>query len=119
MSVVDVMLGDGPVTLISAYGYWERPSSPKQRPWIYADASAHRILSDISALIDAPDRHRIAVAGDFNILYGHGELGSAYWKARYDSVFARFANLGLTLVGPQAPDGGRQADPWPTEFTAR
>jgi Endonuclease/Exonuclease/phosphatase family len=116
ISAVDVMLSDGPLTLISAYGNWETPCSKKVRPGNYADASAHRIISDISALIDAPDRHRIVVAGDFNILNGYGENGSKYWNGRYDSVFSRLASLGLKFIGPQAPEGGRQADPWPAEL---
>ena len=28
-------------------------------------------------------------AGDLNILYGYGENGSAYWAARYATVFDR------------------------------
>jgi endonuclease/exonuclease/phosphatase family metal-dependent hydrolase len=51
-----------------------------------------------------------------NILHGYGEYGSRYWKGRYDTVFDRMAALGLKFVGPQAPEGGRQADPWPKEL---
>ena len=29
-------------------------------------------------------------AGDLNILYGYGENGSAYWAARYATVFGCF-----------------------------
>jgi hypothetical protein len=45
-----------------------------------------------------------------------GEHGSPYWKARYDTVFARMEALGLRLVGPWAPGGGSQAMPWPAEL---
>jgi len=55
------------------------------------------------------------VAGDLNILYGYGENGSAYWAARYASVFSRMSALGLAFVGPQAP-AGRLAQPWPDEL---
>ena len=54
-------------------------------------------------------------AGDLNILHGHGEHGSKYWAARYETVFARMEALGLPFVGPQAPHG-RQADPWLDEL---
>jgi endonuclease/exonuclease/phosphatase family metal-dependent hydrolase len=59
--------------------------------------------------------HRILAAGDLNILYGYGEEGSAYWSARYATVFERMKAMGLPFVGPQAPNG-RCADPWPAEL---
>lgn len=114
LTALDVRLSDGTVTLISAYAFWETLCSGKQRP-IYADASAHRIISDISALIDSRD-HRIVVAGDFNIFHGYGDGGSEYWKARYATVFSRFAALGFEFLGPQAGDGQRQAAPRPSEL---
>jgi exonuclease III len=117
LTAVDVELRDGPVTLISAYAFWERPCGAKNRP-IYADASAHRIISDISGFLETHLKHRIIVAGDFNIFHGHGDRGSRYWKERYASVFTRFELLGLTFIGPQFPDGGRQADPWPSTLPA-
>ena len=70
--------------------------------------------SDISPLI-ANRRHKILVAGDFNILRGYGEHGSPYWGGRYETVFTRMEALGLSFVGPEAPNG-RQADPWPDEL---
>jgi len=105
----------GAFTVASIYAPWERPHSSTQSRWIYADSSAHRVISDLSALIGRPTGHRILVAGDLNILYGYGENGSAYWAARYASVFSRMSALGLAFVGPQAPDG-RRADPWPDEL---
>ena len=80
-----------------------------------AAASTHRCVSDLSALIGREDGHRILVAGDWNILHGQGEGGSTYWATRYGTVFTRMAALGLSFVGPQAPQG-RQADPWPDEL---
>jgi hypothetical protein len=53
---------------------------------MHADASTHRIISDISSLIDSERNHRILLADDFNILYGYGDNGSDYWKARYESA---------------------------------
>lgn len=52
----------------------------------------------------------------FNVLYGYGEGGSQYWKACYDTVFSRMEALGLPLVGPYAPEGGRLPDPWSSEL---
>ena len=114
LTALDVHLPDGDITLISAYGFWESPYS-KKGGWNYADASAHRIISDLSALIDS-ERHRILVAGDFNMYYGYGDRGSDYWKARYATVFSRFDALGFAFLGPQASDGQRQAAPRPPEL---
>lgn len=102
-------------TLISMYAAWERPHSSTESSWIYADASAHRLVSDISVLVGHERGHRVLAAGDLNILYGHGEHGNRYWAARYQSIFDRFAQIGLPFVGPQFPNG-RQADPWPNEL---
>jgi endonuclease/exonuclease/phosphatase family metal-dependent hydrolase len=84
---------------------------------IYADASARRLLSDISGLVTGRRGERLLVAGDFNILLGYGEHGDAYFAARYQSVFYRAAAMGLRLLGPRAPHG-RQAAPWPAELSA-
>lgn len=104
------------VTVASLYGAWERPWAAASRQWIYADASVHRLVSDLSALISRQKDHKLIAAGDLNILYGYGEEGSQYWAARYETVFARFAALGLSFAGPQAPEGGHQAHPWPKEL---
>lgn len=102
-------------TVLSLYGAWERPAS-ESRSWIYADASVHRVISDLSALLTSERKHKIIAAGDLNILHGHGEGGSPYWRDRYGSVFGRMEALGLPFVGPQAPGGGGQALPWPAEL---
>jgi endonuclease/exonuclease/phosphatase family metal-dependent hydrolase len=96
-------------TAVSVYAAWETAGKT-----IFADGSAHRILSDLSVLMGRRD-HRLIVAGDWNLLRGYGEVGNAYWKARYDTVFERADALGLRFVGPQHPNG-RQADPWPDEL---
>ncbi len=101
------------ITIVSLYSTWE---TPLQGSWIYADASAHRLISDLSVLIGTQKNHKIIAAGDLNILYGYGEYGSSYWKRRYDTVFDRFSALGLRFIGPQAPEGGVQASPWPAEL---
>ncbi len=99
----------------SMYSAWERPLNELNSRRIYADASAHRILSDLSVLIGRQTTHRIIAAGDLNILRGYGEHGSTYWAERYNSFFERANSLGLEYIGPMAPQG-RQADPWPEEL---
>src|SRR4051795_6389271 len=94
------------------YAAWE---TARTGGTIYADASAHRLLSDLSALISTRRNHRIVAAGDLNILRGYGEYGDSYWKSRYATVFDRAEAMGMRYVGPQAPNG-RQAEPWPDEL---
>jgi hypothetical protein len=111
ITAADVLDGDQLLfTAVSVYAPWERTAQDV----LYADASAHRILSDLSALMASP-HHRILVAGDWNILFGCGEHGDLYFRDRYETVFARAEALGLRFVGPLFPDG-RQADPWPDEL---
>ena len=100
-----------PITVVSAYAAWERPGSTKDGGWIYADASAHRIISDLSALIGRQEGHRIVVSGDWNILHGYGEHGSTYWGRRYQTVFDRMESIGLRFIGPQQPNGQAAEDP--------
>ena len=104
------------IFIVSMYAHWVKPILQTKPNWIFADASAHRLISDLSGLIGSQKGHKIIAAGDLNILYGYGEYGSLYWKQRYETVFERFKALGLCFIGPQAPEGGRQADPWPDEL---
>jgi exonuclease III len=99
-------------TAVSVYAPWEYAFQGKD---IWADGSAHRILSDLSVLLWA-DRPCVLVAGDWNILRGYGEHRSPTMAKRYQTVFDRAQALGLQFVGPEAPDGGRQAEPWPAEL---
>ena len=103
------------IVAASMYALWERPHRTTSSGWIYADASAHRLISDLSLLIGRQVGHRILAAGDLNILHGYGEHKSPYWASRYATIFSRIQALGLSFVGPQAPDG-RQPDPWPSEL---
>jgi hypothetical protein len=105
-----------PIIFVSMYAVWERPNATTKRSWIYADASVHRLISDLSAFVSNQTGHRIIAAGDLNILHGYGEHGSKYWASRYDTVFERMDALGLSFVGPQASADSRQADPWPDEL---
>lgn len=112
VTVADIVR-DGKVlfTVASVYGGWQTDFGGAE---IYSDASAHGILSDVSALMTNP-QHRLIVSGDWNMLHGYGDHGDDYSRDRYQSVFDRAAALRLALVGPQSPNG-RQANPWPDEL---
>lgn len=103
------------IVVISIYAVWEKHHYSTGSSSIYADASVHRLISDLSVFIGQQTGHRIIVAGDLNVLYGYGEHGSAYWASRYETVFTRMSSLGLKFVGPQAPRGSI-ASPWPSEL---
>lgn len=115
ISAVDVEHAGETFTCVSAYALWQNVVNDSVKPWIVADASAHRLISDISTLIATERGHRLIIAGDFNLLRGYGENGSKYWARRYTTVFDRMDALGLRCLGPSAPNG-RQADPWPAEL---
>ena len=106
--------GIEPFVVTSMYSLWTNPHSSVGK-WILADASAHRLVSDLSAFAGTRDGHRIVAAGDLNILHGYGEGADEYWAGRYRTVFERMEALGMPFVGPQHPDG-LQADPWPDEL---
>ena len=99
-----------PFIAVSMYGRWLRPHPTVGPTWLYADASVHRIISDISAFIgsDNPETHRILAAGDINVTYGYGHGDGPYWDARYLNLFERMRIIGLEFMGPQLPNG-RQA----------
>ena len=101
-----------PFIVVSMYARWLGPHESVGSGWIYADASAHRIISDLSAFIGYQDlrRHRIIAAGDLNT--GYGYTYNPYWDARDRSIFDRMNAIGLEFMGPQAPNG-RQAVPTP------
>jgi len=110
LSIADVTCADGErITLVSMYAAWERARGGKL---LYADASAHRLISDLCFLLDNQRGHKGIAAGDLNVYFGHGENGSVYWRDRYATVFSRLAAIGLPFVGPQYPNGC-PADPWP------
>ena len=94
--------------VVSVYVKWERV-----RSWIVPDASAHRLVSDLSSLIST-ERHRTAilVAGDWNAFRNFGE--TAYLMNRYQSIFDRMELLGFTYLGPSCPPGTRPVAP-PTD----
>lgn len=107
--------GREPIIVMSMYAQWKRPHPSVGSAWIYVDASVHALIKELSDFIGSEKGHRIIAAGDLNILHGYGEHGNAYWKQRYNTVFARMEALGMRYMGPQAPNG-RQAEPWPKEL---
>ena len=105
-----------PFIAVSMYARWMSPHPSTGSKWRvgHSDGSAHRILSDLSAFIGDvdPASHRIIAGGDLNMVYGGIPIEPQSLAARDQTVFERFAALGLELVGPQFPLG-RKAQPTP------
>ena len=97
---------------VSMYASWLSPHpSTKSSGRIYSDASAHRIISDLSTFIghSDPTKHKILAAGDLNMFYG--AIGSRLsLPERERTVWDRMQALGLGFLGPQAPHGRRAKD---------
>lgn len=109
--------GAAPFVVVSMYARWLKPHPSTDSKWRigHSDGAAHRIISDLSAFIGDtdPSTHRILAAGDLNMIVGET---SEVWQSmgpRTQTVIDRMATLGLEFLGPQAPDGGRQAEPTP------
>ena len=85
-------------------------SAREQGKWAvgYADGSAHRIISDLSAFIRSTDlaTQRILAAGDLNMIYGATDDNPPVLPARDRTVTDRMNALGLEFLGPQHPQGG-------------
>lgn len=104
-----------PFLAVSLYARWEKPHPDTPTNWSgYSDAMAHRAISDVSAFIGHKDpaRHRILIAGDFNLIHGATESNRLALPARDRSVFGRLEALGFEFLGPGHPDG-RRAEPTP------
>ena len=110
-----------PFVAVSVYARWEKPHPSTPTNWGvgYADAMAHRAISDLSTFIGHidPSTHHILVAGDFNMIRGATDANRLALPARDRSVFARFEALGFVLLGPQYP-AGRRAEPTPSGLPA-
>ena len=118
-----------PFIAVSLVADWHKPHPHVAAHWVaptrrrgltkikkYQDASAHRIISDISAFIghQNPLTHRILAAGDFNTIRCATEKSTLALPARDQTIFDRMNALGLEFMGPQYhPDGtgGRRAEP--------
>ena len=99
---------------ISMYASWLSPHPSTNSSWSvgYSDASAHRIISDLSTFIghSDPAKQRILAAGDLNMFYG--STGSRLSLPDRDrTVWARMQALGLEFLGPQVPHGRRAETP--------
>ena len=97
-----------------------REKTPVRKPGTaeikkYADASAHRIISDLSGFIahTNPANHRIIAAGDLNTIYDATKEHPYETPERMRTIFNRMRAIGLEFLGPRAPKGGRKADPTP------
>ena len=93
---------------VSMYARWLKPHPSTKSSWKVgcSDASAHRIISDLSAFIghSNPAKHRILAAGDLNMFYG--AIGRKLSLPERDrTVWDRMQALGMEFLGPQAPHG--------------
>ena len=115
-----------PFIVMSMYARWycphplAREKTPVRKPGtgeikIFADASAHRIISDLSGFIahTNPANHCIIAAGDLNTIYGAVEESELETPIRAQTIFDRMSAIGMEFAGPQWPHGGRRAAPTP------
>lgn len=106
-----------PFIAVSMYARWIRPHPSTRSKWSvgYADGTAHRIISDLSAFIGNadPSTHRILAAGDLNLIYGSRTGDPQELDERGSGVFERMETIGLELIGPRYP-AGRKANPTPS-----
>ena len=100
--------GQAEIVAVSMYARWLKPHPSTKSSWSvgYSDASAHRIISDLSTFIGHtnPSRHRILAAGDLNMFYGATRSRLSLPK-RERTVWNRMRALGLEFLGPQAAGG--------------
>ena len=102
-------MGVAPFIAVSMYARWIRPHPSTHSRWGvgYPDASAHRIISDLSAFIGStdPGTHRILAAGDLNTIYGATDDNRLALPARDRTITDRMNALGLEFLGPRYPAG--------------
>ena len=97
--------GEEPFIAASMYARWRAPhASVGDQQWIHAEASAHRIISDLSAFTSHREGsvHRILAAGDLNMGFASQFEGDG----RSMSVLNRMNALGLEYLGPRGEGGG-------------
>ncbi|MFZ2019844.1 MAG: hypothetical protein WAU90_14355, partial [Methyloceanibacter sp.] len=98
-----------PFVAVSVYGAWERVHSITKGDFIYADASVHRLISDLSVFATKRQHQNILVAGDLNVLHGHGEHGDAYWAVGMKPCSAGWRCWDSSLWGRNGRTGGAQS----------
>jgi exonuclease III len=94
---------ESPIIVVSAYGIIDHG---------YAESTVHRILSDLTPLIDERRGRGIIVAGDLNITTQWSAKHKSFLRGRYEecllrdlNLFARFEALGLRNVVARAKPG--------------
>ncbi len=115
-AIVTPVDGGEPFNVVSMYAAWQSSHPNVGSRSRYPDASAHRIISDLTVLVpsysgDGPE-HRIVAAGDLNVCFGD----SSTFTDRAQTIIDRMTVLGLEYVGPRYPDG-RKANPVPENLT--
>ena len=107
-AVADMALAGGrSLTVVSLYGIWDRMLDSGD---VYAEATLHRAISDLTMIFQERCADHVLVAGDLNIYsYADGTV----WGDRYLTVFSRLAAYGLEAVGPFRPDGERRLERCP------
>jgi endonuclease/exonuclease/phosphatase family metal-dependent hydrolase len=104
VAIADVDCGDkGIVVAVSAYGLIDRG---------YADTTVHRILSDLTPLIDERRASAMLIAGDLNITTQWSERHSAFLRGRHEEhmrrdqiILDRFAVLGFENIAVRRESG--------------
>ena len=101
---------DDSFVAVSMYARWLRTHPSRKSSWIYSDASAHQILTDLSAFTTSSDPadDRILAAGDLNMFYGATGYKLAL-PERERTVWKRCKALGLKFIGPQWPNATRRS----------
>jgi hypothetical protein len=97
---VDLGVDGGSVTVVSLYGIWDRHDGN-----LYSEATLHRALSDLTPVLQDPQRRNIVLAGDLNIFVNWQHSTKwGNWAPRFQTVFDRLAAYDLELVGPLAAE---------------
>ena len=94
-AVADIRLDGGRrVTVVSLYGIWDRMTDSGD---LYAEATLHRAISDLTVVFQARDAANVLVAGDLNI-YSYSDGTPA--GERGLTVLSRLSAYGLEICGP-------------------
>lgn len=100
-----------PFIVASIYAPWEKPHATTGSAWIYADASVHRLISDLSVFIGREVGHRIIAAAkrparlrrEWQCLLGRMLRHHLLPDVRIRIVVRRSTGPGWTARGPVAP----------------
>ena len=98
-----------PVNLISAYGAWDTVTFDETSS--YYQTTVHRILSDLTPLLDSEDGKRTVLAGDLNVGTQSAPPSPDErdrWRPMTKALFDRFAAFGLVecISAGVSPDRG-------------